>query len=411
MRSLFITNFFPPANRGGYELWCQEVAEGLRARHHNVAVLTSRYGNRQAKEKDISWIHRNLHLEMEITSLRNSFQFFTARKAHENDNLSLLRRQVDSFKPDCILIWGMWNLPRSLPALAEQLMPGKVAYYIGDYWPTLPSQFEFYWKAPARYWVIGPPKKLLRLIANRILERETQPVLCFEHVIFPTKFLRDELKRKNIEPKNTKIIYGAIDTSTYSRINGMLNLQRGEYISLLYAGRLTSEKGVHIAVEAMGKLVNQHGVKKLRLSIVGSGDTAYVNKLHSIIKREKIESYVIFEGAKPKEEMPKIYHQADIFLFTSIWPEPFGRVIVEAMASGLAVVGTATGGAAEILINNENSLVIPANDPDILADKIKLLIDSHAMLKKLALIGKKQAIEKFDIKRMVVEIEEYLLKL
>ena len=52
-----------------------------------------------------------------------------------------------------------------------------------------------------------------------------------------------------------------------------------------------------------------------------------------------------FLGMQPKDVMPELYAQADVFLFPSIWNEPFGRVLVEAMASGLVVLGTAKGGA------------------------------------------------------------------
>jgi glycosyltransferase involved in cell wall biosynthesis len=66
-------------------------------------------------------------------------------------------------------------------------------------------------------------------------------------------------------------------------------------------------------------------------------------------------------------------------LFTSIWQEPFGRVIVEAMASGLAVVGTAVGGAAEMLVHDENSLVFEAGDSTSLARALRRLIESPAL--------------------------------
>ena len=72
MRVLFLTNFYPPESRGGYELWCQEVAEHLSRSGHEVVVLTSRS---RAVSADIATpgvrIARELYLEMEIDSPRN----------------------------------------------------------------------------------------------------------------------------------------------------------------------------------------------------------------------------------------------------------------------------------------------------------------------------------------------------
>lgn len=150
MKILFLTNFYPPASRGGYEQWCQEVGDGLRERGHEVTVLTSTYGRKDV-HNDPVWVKRELHLEMELASLKNALQFFTVRKNRERENLRLLQKTIDHFSPAVILLWGMWNFPRSLPVLAEKLLPGRVAYYMGDYWPTLPGQFENYWNAPSSY--------------------------------------------------------------------------------------------------------------------------------------------------------------------------------------------------------------------------------------------------------------------
>lgn len=408
MRLLFLTNFYPPASRGGYEQWCQEVAEDLRDRGHEVVVMTSTHGQTELLEPEPAWIRRELHLEMELASLRNSLQFFTSRKARERENLIRLRQLVASFGPDAVLIWGMWNLPCSLPALAEKLKPGRVAYYMGDYWPTLPSQFEFYWQAPARNWATGVPKLLLKPVADRILAGEKPPALRFEHVIFPTAFMQAELKRKGVSPQETRIIYGAIDTSRYPYRNGLSEAEPDDLLSLLYIGRLTPDKGAHTAIEALGYLARQCGFNQLKLTIVGTGEPDYEAHLRQLARQEKIESAVTFLGAQPKEAIPALYHQADIFLFTSIWPEPFGRVLVEAMASGVAVVGTATGGAAEILVENQNALLFAPDDAVGLATQVARLVESPSLRQQLTKAGRQTALAKFDLQRMTTEIETYL---
>ncbi|MCB0207887.1 MAG: glycosyltransferase family 4 protein [Anaerolineae bacterium] len=408
-RTLFITNFYPPASRGGYEQWCQEVAEELRQRGHDIIVLTSRHGLQEITETEPAWIHRDLHLEMDIASLKNGIQFFTHRKQREQENLYCLKQLIQEFSPDYILIWGMWNLSRSIPALAEKTMPGRVVYYMGDYWPTLPSQYQYYWEAPARNGLTAIPKNILGPLALQILAREKQPSLQFSHVLFPTTFMCNEFKRNGVELNQTKIIYGAVDTTLYRTQNGnSVSKSHNGKLSLLYVGRLTHEKGIHTALEALKILVDQHGDHIAQLTIVGTGDTKYENQLRQFAQDNGLELLVNFMGNQPKEAMPNIYRQADIFLFTSIWQEPFGRVLVEAMASGVVVIGTATGGASDILKDHENGLVFLPDNAIDLVKKINCLIDKPQLRQIFAEAGRRTAFEKFDIQRMTSQIETYL---
>jgi glycosyltransferase involved in cell wall biosynthesis len=176
---------------------------------------------------------------------------------------------------------------------------------------------------------------------------------------------------------------------------------------LLYIGRLSHEKGVHTAIQAIAHLVREYRTQNLHLTIVGDGEPEYVSHLQALVTNENIASFVDFLPAQRKEALPALYQQADIFLFTSLWAEPFGRVIVEAMASGVVVIGTRVGGAAEILLDGENSLAFTPDDPVSLAKQIKKLIESPELRMKLGQAGKESAVDKFDLQRMTSEIEEY----
>ncbi len=409
MRLLFLTNFYPPASRGGYEQWCQEVGDGLRAREHEVTILTSAHERDHLNSPDPRWVRRELHLEMELASLKNAAWFFTRRKKRERENLALLRETVRDWDPDAILIWGMWNFPRSLPALAESLMPERTVYYMGDYWPTLPSQYENYWNAPPRSWITGLPKILLKPIARSIVAREEKPRLRLRRVLFPSGFMRKEFAQQGIVSPEGRVVFGAVDTTPY--LEGGQTPKTNEIISLLYIGRLTHEKGVHTAIEALAHLVGKNRISNMKLTIVGDGEPDYVDSLHQMVERASLASFVTFLPAQPKETLPALYRQSDLFLFTSIWQEPFGRVIVEAMASGLAVVGTAVGGAAEMLIHDENSLVFEAGNSTSLAQALQRLIESPALREKLGSAGRETARSKFDLQRMTDEIERYLRSL
>ncbi|HEX7972830.1 MAG TPA: glycosyltransferase family 4 protein [Anaerolineales bacterium] len=412
MRLLFLTNFYPPGGRGGYEQWCQETALGLLEAGHRVDVLTSRVDLPEAAQPDPAWVHRDLHMEMEFASFVHGLRFFTSREAREQENLASLQKMVSEVEPDLILVWGMWNLPRSLPALAEQLLPDKVVYYLADYWPTLPSQHEFYWQAPAQNWATRIPKGLLKPVAQRILNGEQPPALQFRRVIFPSAFLRDETLRLGVPVKESVVIYGGVDTRPFiehgihNPVGRLAPDHKG--LSLLYAGRISPEKGVETAIQAMQELVCRRGVQNVRLEIVGDGERGYILRLRQMVQEAQLEGCITFSGPASKDEMPGLYHRFDAFLFPSIWQEPFGRVVVEALASGVVVIGTATGGAAEILEKGENALTFAPGDAAGLANQVVHLIEQPELRLRLIQNGQRVARKKFDISRMTAEIEAYL---
>jgi glycosyltransferase involved in cell wall biosynthesis len=411
MKLLFLSNFFPPYTFGGYEEWCQEVALGLRQRGHEVTVLTSNYRRPDsAPPTDPDWVRRDLHLEMPLEPLRNSWAFFTERHRNEQGDLAYLHRLIETFRPDAALVWGMWNIPRSIPAAVEARLGPGVAYYLGDYWPALPSQHGEYWNSPANTRLSALPKTILRPIARRQLARETQPPLELRRAMVPTHFIGHELTRRGLRPQRIDVVPGAIDTAPYLAA-GDTQVPATDGCTLLYVGRLAAEKGVHIAIEALGQVIAQPGLEMTRLLIAGAGSADYEAQLRAQAASLGITDHITWRGRTPKEALPALYSSADCFLFTSIWPEPFGRVIIEAMATGTAVVGAPVGGAAEILRDGDNALTfVPGDAADLAAQVTRLLYDP-ALRQRLVHRAQAQAAAQWNLGDMVASIEQHLLSL
>jgi glycogen synthase len=408
MRILFLTNFFLNHGSGGEEQSCLQVVEGLKQRGHTTLVLTSMHTtNNVPVETD--GIFRSLYLEMDLVPWRNSITFFTRRKAREKHNLRCFERVLGQFEPDIIFIWGMWNLPRSLAASAEARYPDKVVYRFASYWPTLPSAHEFYWRAPGRKWYSRIPKQILGHVALGMLANEVQQYpLTFKHAICVSAASRKILVEAGIPVSNARIVYTGLDVNKF--LNGE-QPQRGQderSLDLLYAGRLTSDKGIDTAIEAMTKLVFSQGRREIRLSLAGSGSTDFENHLRFLVNQAGLTDYVSFLGWVPPEEMPGLLCKFDVLLLTSIWPEPFARVLLEGMISGLVVVATPTGGTPEIVLDGENGLLFTPGNPEDLAQKIGRLVDDLELRRKLAKAGKQTIIERFTITRMMDEMESFL---
>lgn len=408
MRILFLTNFYLPYGLGGEDQSCQQVVEGLKQRGHTTLVLTSMHGtNNRPVEAD--GIYRALFLEMDLVPRRHLITFFTQRRAREQHNLRCFERVLQQFQPDVIFIWGIWNLPRSLPALAEARYSDRTVYRFATYWPTLPSQHEFYWRAPARSWYGGLLKKILGPVALAMLAREPRPPLTFKHAICVSAATRAKLVEAGIPVAQARVIYTSLDPRPYQvqqppPPSGSDN----HHFNLLYAGRLVREKGVDTAILALEKLVHDRDRRTIRLSIAGADSAGYEGYLRRLVTQSGMDEYVSFLGHVPPDAIPRLLKQFDILLLPSIWPEPFSRMVLEGMLSGLVVVATPNGGTAEVLTNGENGLLFAPGDADDLAQKIAALEADPALRRKLAGAGQQTVVERFTGTRMLDEIEQYL---
>jgi glycosyltransferase involved in cell wall biosynthesis len=409
MRVLFLTNFYRVQETGGEDQSCQQVVQGLTERGHTTLVLTSMHGTGNVPV-EADGVYRSLFLEMDIVPWRHSITFFTRRKAREQHNLQCFERVLEEFSPDVIFIWGMWNLPRSLAALAEAKYPDRVVYRFATYWPTLPSQHELYWRTPGRNWSSKLVKKLLCRIALAMLSRENQrPKLSFKHAICVSATTRRKLVEAGIPVANARIIHTGIDHRRF-----LTDLQHRQLrddhqtVNLLYAGRLVAEKGVDTAIQAMKTLIADQAGRKIRLSLAGSGSADYQSYLQRLVAQAGLGEYVSFLGHVPPEDMPRLLQKFDVLLVPSIWEEPFSRMVLEGMISGLVVVATPTGGTIEILEDGENGLLFTPGDPEDLARKITLLVEDPHLRQKLGNAGRQTVIERFTVTRMMDEIENFL---
>ena len=406
MRVLFLTNFYMDGS-GGEEQSCQQVVGGLKQRGHSTLVLTSMHGSNNLPV-EIDGVCRSLYLEMDMVPFRHSLTFFTQRKAREKHNLQVFARVLQQFEPDIIFIWGMWNLPRSLPAFAEDRYPQKVVYRFASYWPTLPSQHEFYWRAPGRSKYSRIPKQLLGSVALAMLRNEAQDApLKFRHAICVSAATRNELVQAGIPVSEARIIYTGLEVEKYLN-NGQQQREDDQSFNLLYAGRLASDKGIETAIAAMEKLIHGQGQRNIRLSLAGSGSADYENHLRQLVDRAELTDYVEFLGWVLPTDMPGLLSKSDALILPSVWPEPLSRAILEGMVSGIVVLATPTGGTPEIIVDGENGVLFMPNDAEDLAKKIAQLVKNPQLHKQIGSAGRQTILRRFTMPRMMDEIESYL---
>lgn len=180
---------------------------------------------------------------------------------------------------------------------------------------------------------------------------------------------------------NDKIdmIPNGVDTDTYDSIPDNLNDFRAKFALpeekiTLYVGRLVYEKGIHVLINAVPKVLSKSNAKFI---IVGSG---YMKEqLLTIVRGMRLEHKVLFEGFMDESSLLRLQKCADVTVVPSLF-EPFGIVALEAMAAKSPAVVSDTGGMSEIVEHDVTGVKVYPDNPDSLAWGINriLLDDGYA---------------------------------
>lgn len=165
----------------------------------------------------------------------------------------------------------------------------------------------------------------------------------------------------------------------------------GQEFRVGYAGRLLPEKGVDTLIEAVRQLSPQ-----AKLTLIGDGSER--EKLLQQVEQTKLQGAVTFEGPIAHRDMPAWLVGLDVLVLpsrrTPWWEEQFGRVLVEAMACGVPVVGSDTGAIPEVL--GEAGLVFKADAPQSLVECLRQLMGDPALRVELGGKGRERALQEYS---------------
>lgn len=165
-------------------------------------------------------------------------------------------------------------------------------------------------------------------------------------------------------------------------------------------------KGQEYFVLAAKEVLKAH--PNARFMIVGdevfNRDKGYKDYLKSVAASADIEKEVVFTGFR--SDIPEILSEIDILVSATVLPEPFSLIVLEAMASGLPVVATRTGGVPEVMADGVTGILVEPKDPKAIAQAVKRLLDDNGLAQRMGREGRKRAHELFSIKRFVRDVEK-----
>jgi glycosyltransferase involved in cell wall biosynthesis len=219
-------------------------------------------------------------------------------------------------------------------------------------------------------------------------------------------------------------LYNGADVGRFSQTGPRAD-GRPDSKRILFVGRVSPEKGVHVLMRAFRRVLEHH--PDAQLDVVGPTGAAppeyivslsddpevrnlsafYLRDYDELLREETppaVAGSVKRTGDLPYGELVDRYRQSDIFVFPSVWHEPFGMPNVEAMACGLPVVATRGGGIPEIVADGETGFLVDRGDPDQLADALIRLLDDPPLRREMGEAGRRRARERFSWERIAADL-------
>ena len=209
-----------------------------------------------------------------------------------------------------------------------------------------------------------------------------------------------------------RIVYNGFDPQKYINKETEIQQVRKELeledkFIVGHFSRLAPWKGQHILLEALANCPPEVAVILVGDALFGEQD--YVKQLHQQIDALQLQNRVKFLGFR--NDIPLLMSACNLVAHTSISPEPFGRVIVEAMLSGTPVVAAAAGGAVELVESGSNGFLATPGNPQELTKIIETCLQDKQKTDTIAQTARNIASQRFHVVNINQQIAELLKQL
>jgi glycosyltransferase involved in cell wall biosynthesis len=348
MRVLVLTNIYPPHHYGGYELACRDVVARWRAAGHEVEVVTGDHRVPGVDEPDEPGVTRGLRFYWADHEILHPPPW--TRLAWERENRERLNGILDRFHPDVVSVWNHGAMSYALLAeVLERDLP--LVLVVADNWLCWGPAYDLWTRQ-------FDDRGALRAGVGRFVKALTRVPTRYpdlghrSRALFASRWLLDNVRRDSrFTFDRAEVVPWGIDTARFP-----VRPARPWSGRLVFVGRVDERKGVLTAVRAL------EGRPDLSLDVVGPATPEQRARLLEVAEAVGAADRVA-QREVGAAEVAAAYGGGDVALFPSEWGEPFGLVGLEAMACGVPLVATGTGGSGEYLRDEENCLLVPPADP------------------------------------------------
>ena len=226
--------------------------------------------------------------------------------------------------------------------------------------------------------------------------------LCSKRVVCVSRAVRDSVVKE--EPglaSKSVVVYNAVTVSGGETAEPGADLRaelglpsETELVGMV--GRISHWKGQEILVKASALVLQKH--PEVHFVAVGSyfaDEAHYLENLQALIRSLALEERFHIVGYR--SDVVNVYRALDVFVLPSIKPEPFGRVTVEAMTQGCAVIATNHGGSCELIEQGVTGMLVPPSDPQALAGAIEQLLSDATLRKNMGKAASIYALNHFGL--------------
>jgi glycosyltransferase involved in cell wall biosynthesis len=328
LRIALVSETYPP-EINGVAMTLGRLVAGMQARGHGIQLVRPRQGGEAGTAPAVPGIEEVLRPGLAIPLYRGLHVGLPAR--------GLCNRLWRQRRPDLVHIATEGPLGWSALAAANALdLPVLAGFH---------TNFPGYSRHYGLGWLKRPIDAYLRGFHNRA-----------QLTVVPTRALRDQLARQGY--RNLAVLPRGVDADLFTPARRRADLRQAwgvgeDGLAVAYVGRLAPEKNLSLLLRCFGAIARAR--PDARLVLVGEGpDAAALRASHPAL---------IHAGPRTGTDLAEHYASADLFLFPSL-TETFGNVVLEAMASGLAVVCFDYAAAAEHVVHGVNGVKSRFGDED-----------------------------------------------
>jgi glycosyltransferase involved in cell wall biosynthesis len=357
---VIISKRFPPHNNDGIAQFNKNLAESLAQLGHIVHIITESDNINRVDFVNGVWVHRAL---IQTTNLSVAAQKHRVPKIIWDWSVTALKetRRINSHRNIDILQAPIWDCE-------------GIAFILDQYdWPivtSLQTTLYFWLNNYPQYkndkqWLAHFGKPMIKL--EKFVMQHSFGINANSHAI---KNAIEKHYHFKFKTANLAVIPLGIDDKSSNHLTKESNKQ----FKILFVGRFEYRKGIDVILNSIPEILSRYS--NITFDLIGKNDISYQsNKSYKTkfeIKYRKASWYsqVNFLGQVSYDELDNAYNTCNLFIAPSRF-ESFGLVYIEAMRAGKVVIGCNVGGAAEIITDKKNGLLIHAGDKEALINAIE----------------------------------------
>ena len=239
----------------------------------------------------------------------------------------------------------------------------------------------------------------LKWVSYLARKREIAVNRNFSRMVVATDYMRQELLRNGFDSRRIEI-HAPVPRTEETAATASFDKRN----LIIYSGQVIRGKGVDVLLESLA-LVRE----PFECLIFGAGNhRGYCEELS---RKLGLADRVRFMGYVPPAELQTFYADASVAVVSSVWPEPFGAVGLEAMRHGLPVVAFAAGGIKEWLLDGQNGFLVPWMDRKQFAARVDRLLTDKTLGRELGARGRQLLRDKFHFDQYISGLEEMFARI